>query len=198
MALSSTTKTDLVFKKIKGRQYTTTAKAWYEEYPGTLTYVHYTELWADEIPYPPPESDTDVVKVYSDLKLTEDTTVADKKSWLACETYGDPSTQLKGFIPPRFGQLYTVRVYEDDGAGGIGDEVPTTHPAEWFFDYENGVLVFQNPPANYGLKMPFHIKVYRYIGKVGVGELMENIDGGSASSVYLPSQVVDGGNASAF
>ena len=195
MGISQTRKTDFVWKKIKGRRFTTDEKAWYEEYPGILTYVHYTELWADEIPYPPPNNDTDVVKVYDDLVLTEDTSVSNKRAWLACETPGDTSTQLKGFIPPRFGQEYTVRVYEDDGAGNKGNEIPTTHPSNWFFDYENGILVFENPPQNYGLTPPFHIKVYKYIGKIGVPEDIENIDGGSASTVYLPEQVIDGGNA---
>ena len=196
MAVSPERKTDFVWKKIKGRRFTTTDKAWYEEKAGTLTFVHFTELWADEIPYPPPTADTDAVKVYGDLKLTEDTSVANQQGWLACSTYGDTTTQMKGFIPPRFGQEYTVRLYEDDGDGNAGDEIPTTHPVNWFFDYENGVLVFGDVPAHYGLNTPFHIKVYQYIGSVGSPKEVD-IDGGAAATVYLtPSQVIDGGNSS--
>lgn len=162
--LSESRKGDIVFKKIVGRRFTTTEKAWYEDEPGKLTTIHAQDVWTAEIPTTPPSNDTVDIKVYDDLKLTEDNSVANHRSWLACETYGDTSTQLTGFIPPRFGQGYTVRIYEDNGSGGLGSEIPTTHPSEWFFDYENGVLTFENDPTNFGLTLPIHIKGYRYIG----------------------------------
>ena len=202
MGLSNTTKTDLVFKKIKGRRFTFTNKEWYEEYPGSLVFLHANEVWADTIPTPAPGASNSIVQYYDDLKLTEDTSTPDHKAWLACETYGDPNTILKEFVPPRFHQSYTVRLYEDDGAGNKGSEVPTTHESNWFFDYENGVLVFENNPYDYGLTGPFHIQIYRYIGqKVTSGSgsvsklrgfLMEasvtNVSSGS-SSVDVTSQM---------
>ena len=169
MSVSDTVKTNFVWKKIKGRRYTVDTKAWYEEYPGTLVFIHTDEVWADSIPTPAPGTTTSVVQYYDDLKLTEDTSTPDHRAWLACATPGDTSTQLTGFVPPRFHQSYTVRLFEDDGAGGIGNEIPTTHESNWFFDYENGVLVFENDPTSYGLTPPFHIKVYRYIGSHGSG-----------------------------
>ena len=167
MPLSQTTKTDLVFKKIKGRRITTVDKAFYEEFPGALTYLHSTEVWSDTIPVPAPGTTTSVVQYYSDLQMTEDATVSNHRAWLACSTPGDTNTQLKGFVPPRFDQSYTVRVFEDDGAGNLDSskEVPTAHPTNWFFDYENGVLMFENDPVAAGLTTPFHIRVYRYIGE---------------------------------
>ena len=165
MPLSTTTKTDYSFKKIKGRRFTTTDKAWYEEFPGKMTTVHASDVWADQIPKPAPGATTSVVEYFEDLKLTEDNTTANHKAWLACATPGDTSTQLKGFVPPVFDQTYTVRVFQDDGSGNKGDEIGTTHPSNWTFDYENGVLFFENDPTSYGLQTPFHIQVYRYIGK---------------------------------
>jgi len=165
MPLGSTTKTDFVFKKIKGRRFTDAVKAWYEEFPGSLVFLHAQETWADEVPVPPPGTTTGPVRFFNDLTLTEDTSTANKKAWLACETPGDTNTQLKGFIPPRFHQGYTARIFQDDGSGGMGEEIPTAHPANWLFDYENGVLIFENDPTAYGLTPPFHIQVYQYVGQ---------------------------------
>jgi|GEM_PF-2625923 len=197
MPLSQQTKTDLVFKKIKGRRVTSLDKAFYEEFPGALTYLHAGEVWSETVPTPAPGVTTSVVQYYADLKLTEDITVADHKGWLACSTPNDISTQLKGFIPPRFDQTYTVRIFEDDGSGNIdtNKEVPTAHPTNWFFDYENGVLMFENDPEASGLTTPFHIRVYRYIGET-VETSAASVDKKMAFLKEANSVAVTGGNNS--
>jgi len=58
-------------------------------------------------------------------------------------------------IWPLAGEWYVLYQF-DDGAGNIGDEIPTAHPSNWIFDYENGVLKFENDPTSYGLTPPFH------------------------------------------
>ena len=160
MALSDSKKLDLVFKSRVGREETTTAKIWYEEFPANAIYLHASEVYADPIPETPPASSTSVIQVYDTLTLTEDNSVSNHKSWKAYSTPGDTSSErLTHFIHPRFGQGYTVRVYDNNN-----NEIPTTDDSKWFFDYETGVLTFEEDPTAHGWALPIKIKAYRYIG----------------------------------
>ena len=200
MGISDNTKTSYVWKKIYGREQSVNTKEWYEEYPGALAYLHKSEVWADEIPVPAPSTSTDSVQVFDTLELTEDTTVANHMAWKACSTVGDLTTQIGSFIPPRFDRSYMVRVFGNDGT-----ELATSHPSNWVFDYENGVLFFEHNPESYGVQLPIHIKVYRYIGSTmtdvdtsgGSGDTQSavsgNVDGGGASTVYISDENIDGG-----
>ena len=159
MPLSDISKTNFVFKKIKGRRDTANEKAWYEEFPGYLVFLHADDVWSDPIPTPAPGASTSVVQYYNHHQLTEDSSTPNHKAWLMCETPGDTSTQLRQFVPPRFHQTYTARVYDNTGT-----EIPTTDPSNWFFDYENGVLFFEEDPTTHGWSTPISVSVYRYIG----------------------------------
>ena len=164
----NTTKTDFTFKKIKGRRYTTSNKAWYEEFPGVLTTSHYTQIWVDPIPETPPSVDTETIKVVNLVSMQEDNTTPDKKAWFALNANGD---RVKGFIPPIFGQGYTARVFDANN-----NEIGTTHPVGWLFDYENGVLTFENSPLNYGFTFPIKLKAYYYTGATLDQKLSEFTD----------------------
>lgn len=151
-------KTDLSFKKIVGRQYTSTAKEWYEEFPVKPFNLNAEDIWMDDIPTTPPASTTSGVEVYNTLTLQEDVTVNYEKCWFAEVPVG---TRVGNFIPPRYGQGYTVRVYD-----GSDVEIFTTDGSGWFFDYTTGILTFDNDPSGYGWDdSAFKIKVYRYIGQ---------------------------------
>lgn len=151
-------KTDLSFKKIVGRQYTSTAKEWYEEFPVKPFNLNAADIWFDDIPTTPPTSGTSSIEVYNTITLQEDVTVNYEKCWLAEKPVG---TRIGDFIPPRYGQGYTVRVYD-----GSNVEIPTTDGSGWFFDYTIGVLTFDNDPSGYGWDdSVFKLKVYRYVGQ---------------------------------
>jgi hypothetical protein len=151
-------KLDLVFKKIVARQYTTNAKAWYEEQPGIPFKVSGTDVWMDNLPTTPPSSGTSSVQVFNTLTLIQDMTVGSQRSWLAEYPTG---TRIGSFIPPRYGQGYTVRLYDANNT-----EILTTDGSGWFFDYELGVLTFDYDPSTYGWNdSAFKIKAYRYIGR---------------------------------
>jgi hypothetical protein len=151
-------KTDLSFKKIVGRQYTSTAKEWYEEHPVKPFNLNGADIWMDDIPAIPPSSTTSGIEVYNTLTLQEDVTVNNEKCWLAENPVG---IRIGDFIPPRYGQGYTVRVYD-----GSNNEILTTDGSGWFFDYTSGILTFDNDPGGYGHDdSAFKLKVYRYIGQ---------------------------------
>jgi len=151
-------KTDLSFKKIIGRQYTSTAKEWYEEFPTKPFNLNGVDIWMSIIPTTPPVSTTSGVEVYNTLTLQKDVSVNNEKCWLAENPI---STRIGDFIPPRYGQGYTVRVYD-----GSNNEIFTTDGSGWFFDYTSGILTFDNDPGGYGWDdSAFKVKVYRYIGQ---------------------------------
>jgi len=150
-------KTDLAFKKLVGKEYTSTAKEWYEEFSTKEFNLHSTDIWVETIPSTPPSIDTSIIKIYTSLVLKEDHTVSNHKAWLAEDPLG---TRIGNFIPPRFGIGYAVRVYD-----GNDNEIPTTDDSHWFFDYTNGILVFDYNPAIYSWNTNYmKIKAYRYIG----------------------------------
>ena len=177
---------DLVFKKVIGREYTTTAKAWYEEYPAIPFHLYSTDVWTDLIPLVPPLSSTAVVDFYNTLTLIKDVTVADEKSWVAEDP---PGTRIGSFIPPRFGQGYTIRIYDADN-----DEIPTTDPSSWFFDYDIGILTFDNAPASYGWNdSAFKIRAYRYTGQT-VEDLVISGSASKYASEIINDSTVSGVN----
>ena len=163
MALSDSTKIDIAFKKLISQDYTDTDKQFYEENSGGGFNVATSDILSESIPSSVPVATTTEIKVYTDaadgaLKLTEDVTVASEGSWLA-----KVGGNLVGdWIPPKFHQDYTVKVYEDDGTGlAKGSQIFTTDAADWFFDYETGILTFQD---THSFTTPIWIEAYRYIG----------------------------------
>jgi len=166
-------KTDLVFKRVINREYTTTAKQWYEQDPGQPFILKATDVWISEIPNTPPETDTSIVKGYRSanrLSLTKDITVNNNKAWLVKIS----DTRTGGFITPRFGAGYTANLFD-----GSNNQVFTSHSCGWFFDYENGILTFDTDPSTVGLNVSaFSLEVYLYTGET-VDNLVDNL-GGSA------------------
>tara|TARA_Y100000992_G_scaffold278004_1_gene223234 strand:+ start:1058 stop:2803 length:1746 start_codon:yes stop_codon:yes gene_type:complete len=83
-------------------------------------------------------------------------------------------------IPPFFSQTapnpYIVKIYKDDGAGGIGDEIPLLDNIDWNVDFYNGILFLQD--FN-GSKIPAHAKAFTYVGDFADKGFFENSLSGS-------------------
>jgi hypothetical protein len=69
-------------------------------------------------------------------------------------------------IPPFFSQTapnpYIVKIYKDNGSGGVGDEIALLDNIDWNVDYYNGILFLQDFVAS---KVPAHAKAFAYVGK---------------------------------
>ncbi len=93
------------------------------------------------------------------------------------ETLG--SLQL---VPPFFSQAapnpYIVKIYKDDGSGGLGDEIPLLDNIDWNVDYYNGILFLQDYDAS---KIPAHAKAFAYVGKMAQEVISSGSGGGSGS-----------------
>ena len=92
------------------------------------------------------------------------------------ETLG--SLQL---IPPFFSRdapnPYIVKIYKDDGGGGLGDEIPLLDNIDWNVDFYNGILFLQDYDAN---KIPAFAKAFAYVGKMA-GEVIASGSSGGGS-----------------
>lgn len=102
-----------------------------------------------------------------DIKLTKKTGY-NGRVWAAHSTYNDEDSALldKFLLPQKFGQGYTARFYQDDGAGNKGSEFLTTEGA-WVFAYGMGFLLLADNYTTSDLSWtePIHLVGFRYIGQ---------------------------------
>lgn len=158
---------DYLHKNLVNKEFTSEEKKWYEENSSNTSELNLNDLRLDDIPKDPPTITTDVVEIISDLILTRDQTTPDNKAWFVCETPGVTATRLYDFIQPtkNISNKYSVKVYDNDGQQLLVDEI------EWYFDYVNGILTFKENPEDLGYELPFHIYVYRYVGRKATEEV---------------------------
>lgn len=169
MAFSDTTKTEIAFKKLVGRDHTSNLKQYYEEEAGGGFNIHATEVWSGDIPATAPLSDTANLRYYEDFTLTEDLTVDNQQGWEAIES----AVRVRGWVPPKFGSGYTIRLFSDDSYGNKGEEIASSDSIDWFFDYESGYVAIQDqltagrPGVDTPdpILTPLHIEGYVYIGE---------------------------------
>jgi hypothetical protein len=85
-------------------------------------------------------------------------------------------------VPPFYSQTapnpYIVKIYKDNGAGGVGDEIPLLDNIDWNVDYYNGILFLQDYSAT---KIPAYARAFAYVGKT-VDEVISSISNGSADT----------------
>ena len=70
-------------------------------------------------------------------------------------------------VPPFYSRElvnpYIIKIYKDDGAGGVGDEIPLLDDIDWQVDTYNGVLFVQDYNAS---KIPAFARAFIYVGKM--------------------------------
>lgn len=84
-------------------------------------------------------------------------------------------------IPPFYSQAapnpYIVKLYQDDGGGGVGTEISLLDNTDWNVDYYNGILFIQDYDAS---KIPAFARCFAYIGKMA-SEVIASGSGGGGS-----------------
>ena len=87
-------------------------------------------------------------------------------------------------VPPFFSQNapnpYIIKIYKDNGSGGIGDEIPLLDNIDWNVDYYNGVLFLQDYNAS---KIPAHAKAFAYVGDFADQGFFESTLSGSLTKL---------------
>jgi len=99
-------------------------------------------------------------------------------------------------VPPFYSQAapnpYIVKIYKDNGSGGVGDEIPLLDNVDWGVDYYNGILFLQD--YNSG-KIPAFAKAFAYVGKMAQEVITSGSGGTTASGADTQVQFNDGGSA---
>ena len=197
-------------------------------------------IWtnAASIPTAPPTNTDTTVEVYTPnaggsqnapLELTAVSLAGNagdysnfRKQWVALDS---SDNRLKNWIGPGYGGAYAARVYvgatswdgTDADASNKGIQEISfggNAAADWFFDYEAGVLFWTNEnlsetgdfqgSANFTTDTSLiangdvvYIKAYRYIGGTGLGSATNVSISASADDTAFPLVFADGANASA-
>ena len=127
MAIGDNVKIDRAWKLALDRALTAVQKEFYEEQYSTGRVVHSDDVWKETIDSDPAQAVNDgVAQLYQELVLEEDLSVAGKKAWVA----KSGGVRLQDWISPRFGQGYTVQLFDQNGnpvniaAKGITYRVP--------------------------------------------------------------------------
>ena len=137
-------------------------------------------LWSDSslIPASPPGSDSAYVEGYrtsNAFRMTVDTTVANERTFIARQTFGDSSSAIKGdWIDTQFGADYLVKVYMGNPSGistNLSAAGTSGKDDVWFFDYSSGVLNFNGADLDgqlAGISTDnVYLVGYRYTGAKG-------------------------------
>lgn len=184
MAISDTQKVDYLWKKVGygvAKTTTGTEKKAYEEAIASPLLIRGDKIWqlSASIPALIPSATASPVTIYKDgvgtwsatVQTTEDTTVADNRTW---------KTNLTDWIPVEFGSTYQVQVYIDAAGSSTPQSTGTKifaagsgNSDEWYFDYQAGVLNFigDNLPSALGggnTSNRIFISGARYTGAMGV------------------------------
>jgi len=178
MSIGNAVKIDRAWKLALDRALTSVAKEFFEEEHPSGRIVHAGDVWKDSIPADPGEAvSAGVAQQHLHLSLEEDVTVSGKRAWIA----RSDGNRLADWISPRFGQGFTIQLFDQ-----AGNQIFTTDPCNWVFDYKSGILFLENSHAT---ATGFKITGYRYIGEKGVGggaaaqNLQEVYDAGAKDAV---------------
>ena len=181
------TQTDTSFKKLQNKRITTsTGKGIDEEKGASSLELYLPDIKTELIPGTPPGANTLVLAYTGAIgqTLAVDTSVPGNLTWFATSGYGNTtsandgsfgseSQRLGDWISDKYdafgtvsGAGYEIKVYDKDS-----NLITKADPSDWLFDYQTGILVFNNASTTYGAVStsgPFRVVGYRYTGKKGI------------------------------
>ena len=175
MALTDNTKINKSFRALINKEFTTTAKKFYEEFGANTINMSMNEIWASTVSSTPGTAvSAGVAKSYTDFSLSPllgyATSVfyfASGSGWTTGDTVNrgtiNQSYLQRNFISDKYGSGYAATLKDNDG-----DVVPATDPIDWIFDYQTGILSIQDPGEG-SYSLPYSMSLYQYIGEFGAG-----------------------------
>ena len=202
------TQTDTSFKKLQNKRITTsTGKGIDEEKGASSLELYLADVKTELIPGTPPGATTSVLAYTGAIgqTLAVDTSVPGNLTWFATTGYGNTtaandgsflseSQRLGDWVSDKYdafgtvsGAGYEIKVYDKDS-----NLITKADPSDWLFDYQTGILVFNNASTTYGAVStsgPFRIVGYRYIGSKGI---IPAYYGGSGFTTYTKGDILVG------
>ena len=183
----SWTQQDTSFKKLQSKRITTsTGKGINEEKGASTLELYLPDIKTEIIPGTPPGVSTDVLSYTGGTgqTLAVDTSVPGNLTWFATSgfanttvandgTQSSENARLMSWISDKYdafgtvsGAGYEIKLYDRNS-----NLITKTDPSDWLFDYQTGILTFNNASTAYGTVStsgPYRIVGYRYIGKKGI------------------------------
>ena len=202
------TQTDTSFKKLQNKRITTSTGKGIDEEKGASTLELYLpDIKTELIPGTPPGATTSILAYTGAIgqTLAVDTSVPGNLTWFATTGYGNTtaandgsflseSQRLGDWISDKYdafgtvsGAGYEIKVYDKNS-----NLITKADPSDWLFDYQTGILAFNNASTTYGAVStsgPFRIVGYRYIGSKGI---IPAYYGGSGFTTYAKGDLLVG------
>ena len=157
------------FKALINKEFTSTAKKFYEEFGTNTINTNTTEVWSSIVsPTPATAVSAGVAKLYTDFILSPLQGYATEAFYFASGSGWTPGDQVdrpninqnllqRNFISDKYGSSYSAVLKENNGT-----VINPTDPIGWQFNYQTGILTIENPG---GKTTPYKISVYQYTGQ---------------------------------
>ena len=199
MAISDSQKVDLLWKKVgfgKAKTDTNAQKKAPNESVVSDLIIKPAEVWSDvgSIPSTIPSSNTTVLRIYTELETTEDSSATNNRTW---------KTNTTNWVPPKFGATYQLKVYVDSaGSGNPASngtqlfETGSGNNDEWYFDYQSGTLNFigSNLPSGVSDGNSIFVSGARYQGNTFATGIKDvTLYNATIDSLASPLKTSDGG-----
>ena len=205
MAFSDNSKLDKSFKTLINKEFSTTAKAFYEEFGANTININTGEVWAENISSTPATAVSNgVARQLTQFTLSPVAGYTTSVFYLASGSGFTPGTTInrasvdttllqRNFIGDKYGTNYAVLLYDN-----AGNQIFATDAISWFFDYVTGILFIQNPG---GYSTPYKVTVYQYTGKTLTsptlsysGSFSGSFQGNGSGLTNLPASSIVGLN----
>ena len=199
MAISDSQKVDLLWKKVgfgKAKTDTNAQKKAPNESIVSDLIIKPAEVWSDvgSIPSTIPSSNTTVLRIYSELETTEDSSATNNRTW---------KTGTTNWVPPKFGATYQLKVYVDTaGSGNPASngtqlfETGSGNDDQWYFDYQSGTLNFigTNLPSGVSDGNSIFVSGAKYQGNTFASGIKDvTLYNATIDSLAAPLKTSDGG-----
>ena len=194
MAISDSTKVDLLYKKLGfGVAETSTTKSPSNEANASPLLLRGENIWINSgsVPATPPSANSSIVTVQTGSKAIQsinDGTSPTNRTWL---------TNLADWISSEFGALYQPKLWAaPSGTANAAATGTRLYPDgsgnsdSWYFDHQSGILYFAdtNVPTAVTGNVVF-IEGYRYAGTKGVTNISSNTGNITFSSTTITTNL---------
>jgi hypothetical protein len=171
MALSDNTKIDFSFRALINREFTTTAKKFYNEFGANTINMNTSEIWSQDVSSTPATAvAAGVAKQYTEFILsplagytTSAFYVASGSGWTPGDEVSRGTINLdylqRNFISDKYGADYAVTLKD-----GSGTDIYPLDNIDWLFNYQTGILTIQDPGAVAYNYTDMKLSGYQYVG----------------------------------
>ncbi len=171
MALTIDTKNDFSFRALINREFTTTAKKFYNEFGANTINMNTSEIWSQDVSSTPSTAvSAGVAKQYTEFVLsplagytTSAFYVASGSGWTPGDEVNRGTINIdylqRNFISDKYGANYAVTLKD-----GSGEDIYPLDDIDWLFNYQTGILTIQSSSLGTYNYTDMQLSGYQYVG----------------------------------